>query len=159
MGVVNIRAAEPVELEALTDLWHEGWRDAHLAIVPADLAARRTRDSFRARLAAAIADVWVAAAGGALAGCYLLRDAELNQFYVARTARGTGAATTLIAEAEARLHARGVRRAWLTCAIGNERAARFYEKSGWTREGAIVDTLTTPAGPYQLEVWRYEKLL
>ena len=159
MDALTVRTAEPSELEELTDLWHEGWRDGHLAIVPADLAALRSRDSFRERLVGALAEVRVADYRGALAGFYLLRDAELYQFYVARAARGTGVAATLIADAEARLRARGIRRAWLTCAIGNERAARFYEKAGWTREATITDTLTTPAGPYQLEVWRYEKAL
>ena len=159
MSPVTIRDAEAAELDELTDLWHDGWRDAHLSIVPAELAALRTRDSFRARLAAAIRDARVAVDGAALAGFYLLRDAELNQFYVARAARGSGVAAALIADAEARLRARGVRRAWLTCAIGNDRAARFYEKSGWTNETTIVDTLTTPAGPYELTVWRFEKIL
>jgi GNAT superfamily N-acetyltransferase len=157
MSPVTIRDAEPAELEALTDLWHDGWRDAHLAIVSADLAALRTRDDFRARLSAALGGVRVAVDGAALAGFYLLRGAELNQFYVAPTARGTGVAGTLMADAEERLHGRGVRRAWLTCAIGNDRAARFYEKCGWTREATFVDTLTTPAGPYRLTVWRFEK--
>jgi GNAT superfamily N-acetyltransferase len=159
MAPVTIRAAEPAEIEPLTDLWHDGWRDGHLAIVPPDLAALRTRENFRARLADALSDVRVAVHGAALAGFYLLRDAELNQFYVARSARGTGVAVTLIADAEGRLRTRGVRRAWLTCAIGNDRAARFYEKSGWTREATIIDTLTTPAGPYRLPVWRFEKVL
>lgn len=54
------------------------------------------------------------------------------------------AAAALIGDAEARLAERGVETAWLACAIGNHRAARFYEKS---------------AGIFPLEVWRYEKRL
>jgi RimJ/RimL family protein N-acetyltransferase len=53
----------------------------------------------------------------------------------------------------------GVAVAWLACAIGNERAARFYEKRGWTRAGTIVNRLNTPEGEYLLDVWRYEKRL
>jgi GNAT superfamily N-acetyltransferase len=159
MDPVAIRDVEPSQLEDLTDLWLEGWRDGHLEIVPADLAALRTRESFRARLVEALAEVRVAEIGGALAGFYLLRDDELYQFYVARAARGTGVAASLMADAEARLRARGVRMAWLTCAVGNARAARFYEKAGWMRSATFTDTLTTPAGPYPLEVWRFEKTL
>jgi RimJ/RimL family protein N-acetyltransferase len=48
---------------------------------------------------------------------------------------------------------------WLACAIGNERAARFYEKSGWRRTGTMVSQLETPNGIFPLEVWRYEKRL
>jgi len=49
--------------------------------------------------------------------------------------------------------------AWLACAIGNERAARFYEKCGWRRVGKMINPLDTPDGVLPLEVWRYEKRL
>lgn len=154
-----IRNAEVADVDELASLWYEGWRDAHLAIVPADLCALRTLESFRTRLAAALRDVRVTGSSGSAAGFYMLRGHELYQFYVARAARGTGVAHVLIADAEAHLYARGTQLAWLTCAIGNDRAARFYEKCGWHHASTLVDTLSTPAGPYQLGVWRYEKAL
>ena len=49
--------------------------------------------------------------------------------------------------------------AWLGCAIGNSRAARFYEKSGWHLARSVVEQLETPGGPFPLELWRYEKRL
>jgi len=52
-----------------------------------------------------------------------------------------------------------VETAWLTCAIGNMRAARFYEKCGWQRVGTMINPLDTTAGIFPLEVWRYEKQL
>ena len=52
-----------------------------------------------------------------------------------------------------------MRRAWLACAIGNDRAARFYEKCGWTRMGTMINEAETSRGPFSLEVWRYEKQL
>lgn len=48
---------------------------------------------------------------------------------------------------------------WLACAIGNDRAARFYEKNGWRRAGTIINEADTERGPFPLEVWRYEKPL
>jgi ribosomal protein S18 acetylase RimI-like enzyme len=87
----------------------------------------------------------------------MLKGDELYQLYVSAEARGTGVAAALIADAEARLAAHGVRTAWLACAIGNDRAARFYEKSGWRRAGTVVSELDTPAGIFRLDVWRYEK--
>ncbi|WP_239025121.1 GNAT family N-acetyltransferase [Rhodoligotrophos defluvii] len=96
---------------------------------------------------------------GAPLGFYLLKGDELNQLYVGSEARGSGIASTLIAHAEARLRQIGVETAWLACAIGNERAARFYEKSGWCRSGVVVSRLPTPDGVVELEVWRYEKRL
>jgi hypothetical protein len=43
--------------------------------------------------------------------------------------------------------------------VGNHRAARFYEKSGWRLAGTVVDPAETSSGPFPLEVWRYEKRL
>ena len=48
-------------------------------------------------------------------------------------------------------------KSWLACAIGNERAAKFYEKHGWSRVGNMINQLPTPDGMFPLEVWRYEK--
>lgn len=68
-------------------------------------------------------------------------------------------AGALLADAEQRLGALGAVTAWLACAIGNARAARFYEKHGWRRVGNMVSQLPTPDGHFPLEVWRYEKSL
>jgi len=38
--------------------------------------------------------------------------------------------------------------AWLACAIGNERAARFYEKCGWHRTGVVTSRLDAPSGNF-----------
>src|SRR6185295_12224637 len=124
---MDIRPAEASELDALTTLWHDGWQDAHAAIVPAELALQRTLDSFRRRLTAALADLRVAGPLGAPLGFHQLKGDELYQLYVAAAARGTGVAAALIRDAEAQLAARGYATAWLACAIGNHRAARFYE--------------------------------
>jgi hypothetical protein len=49
--------------------------------------------------------------------------------------------------------------AWLACAIGNARAARFYEKSGWAMARVETVPTETSEGLFPLEVWRYEKRL
>jgi GNAT superfamily N-acetyltransferase len=89
----------------------------------------------------------------------MLKGDELYQFYVSSRARGTGVAAALMVDAEIRLRESGVRTAWLACAIGNDRAARFYEKSGWLRTGIMTDQLEVPNGSFALDVWRYEKSL
>jgi GNAT superfamily N-acetyltransferase len=152
-----IRTAEPGELDQLAQLWFDGWQDAHLRIVPAELAQHRTLGSFRQRLAALLADVRVAGPVGEPIGFHMIKDDELYQLYVAARARGTGVAAALIDDAETRLADDGVSTAWLGCAIGNVRAARFYEKRGWRRAGTMINRLETPAGIFPLEVWRYEK--
>jgi GNAT superfamily N-acetyltransferase len=156
---MEARSADPTEIDHLAMLWYEGWRDAHELIVPAELARVRTLDSFRERLRAALAEVHVVGPVGAPHGFSMLKDDELYQLFVGRQWRGTGIAAALIADAEARLAARNVETAWLACAIGNVRAARFYEKCGWHRAGIVVSQLETPEGVFALDVWRYEKRL
>jgi ribosomal protein S18 acetylase RimI-like enzyme len=154
-----VRAATRDELPALSRLWYDGWRDAHVKIVPESLARTRTIESFRERLSAALSNTRVLGPQDRPLGFHVTKGEELYQFYVAAEARGGGAAGVLMADAEESLAARGVKTAWLACAIGNDRAARFYEKSGWRRVGSIVESLETSEGPFDLEVWRYEKEL
>lgn len=154
-----VRDAQESEVEELATVWYQAWRDGHGAVVPAELTRRRTRERFRGRLQAALAEVRVVGSIGAPVGFSMLKGDELYQLFVSAQARGTGVAAALIADAEARLLTRGVETAWLTCAIGNDRAARFYEKCGWYRSGTVIEELDTPEGPIRLEVWRYEKHL
>lgn len=110
---MDVRSAEPSEIPRLAQLWLDAWRDAHAALVPAELLALRTLPSFTERLRRMLPNLRVV----------------------------------------------GVVVAWLSCAIGNKRAARFYEKWGWRRTGTMISRPETSAGPFPLEVWRYEKRL
>jgi len=156
---LHVRAADERELDRLARVWFDAWNDAHARIVSPELKRLRTLESFRDRLAAALPDVRVAGTPGAPVGFYVLKHDELYQLFVAAHARGTGVAAALIADAEATLAANGVQTAWLACAIGNDRAARFYEKRGWRRVGTMVNEAETSEGVFRLDVWRYEKAL
>jgi GNAT superfamily N-acetyltransferase len=155
----EVRAAAETELDHLAGLWHDSWRDAHAAIVPAELTRRRTLASFRDRLRAALPDVRVVGPLGSPAGLSIVKNDELYQLFVSAEWRGSGVAAALIADAESRIADKGFTTAWLACAIGNDRAARFYEKRGWHLAGTFVSRLETPNGTFLLEVWRYEKSL
>jgi GNAT superfamily N-acetyltransferase len=156
---MEIRAAEPADIDALTGLWKRGWHDAHDDLLPKALADLRTYDSFRERLLAGIEDLRVAGPVGAPLGFAFLKADELYQLYVVPEARGLGVAAVLIADAERQLAARGHAIAWLACAIGNDRAARFYEKSGWRRLGVERLEVETTSGLFPIQIWRYEKRL
>ena len=123
---------------------------------PNSHASARWR-AFASRMADHLSEVRVIGDVGDPLGFSMTKDDELYQLYVSAKARGTGAAQKLIAEVEERLASRGVRTAWLGCAIGNDRAARFYEKSGWHLARNFVSELPVPDGIFKLEVWRYEK--
>jgi ribosomal protein S18 acetylase RimI-like enzyme len=156
---MDVRPAEEFEIDHLARIWYDGWQDAHAQILPAELKRHRTLESFRQRLQAALPNVRAAGPAGAPVGFCILKGDELYQLYVSARSRGSGVAAALIADAEDRLSERGVDAGWLACAIGNERAARFYEKQGWRRVGTMVNHLETPDGTVPLEVWRYEKSL
>jgi len=156
---MNIRDAKLSEIGQLEKIWYDGWQDAHAQILPAELARQRTLESFGERLRASFAGVRVVGPADTPVGFYMLKGDELYQFYVSSQARGSGVATALIVDAENRLAESGVRTARLGCAIGNDRAARFYEKRGWQRTGIVTEQLEVPNGSFALDVWRYEKSL
>jgi GNAT superfamily N-acetyltransferase len=157
--VIRRKTRRTTECEELATLWHQAWHDAHAQIVPRELTRLRPVEHFRQRIEAALADARVVGPVGAPQGLCLIKGAQLYQLFVARAARGTGVAAALIDEAEARLERQGVETAWLACAIGNVRAARFYEKRGWHQTGTTVNAAETASGNFVLQVWRYEKTL
>jgi GNAT superfamily N-acetyltransferase len=156
---VVIRRALESEIDALARLWHDSWRDAHAAVVPEELKRIRTPENFRRRMADMIPKVRVAGPVGSPQGFYMNDKDELSQLFVSADARGKGVAAALIADAERELAGRRIETAWLACAIGNDRAARFYEKSGWRRMGEYTVELPTEEGVIKLNVWRFEKKL
>ena len=156
---MHVRAPEEQEIGHLAKMWFDGWHEAHADILPVELTRLRTLESFRERLLAALSDIRVVGPPGAPMGFSIVKGDELYQLYVAAASRGTGAAAALIGDVEARLAERGVQTAWLACAIGNHRAARFYEKRGWRQAGTIAYPAETANGTFGLEVWRYEKSL
>jgi GNAT superfamily N-acetyltransferase len=156
---MDVRDAERSEIDLLAQLWYDGWQDAHAQILPAELARLRTLESFRERLEGLLPAVRVVGRRDEPLGFCIIKDDELYQLFVSARARGSGVAAALIADAERRLAENGTETAWLACAIGNHRAARFYEKSGWHRTGTMINNAETANGVFPLEVWRYEKVL
>jgi ribosomal protein S18 acetylase RimI-like enzyme len=156
---MQVRPANPSEIPALAKVWYDAWRDAHSTTLPEQLIRVRTLQSFHDRLARDLSPVRVIGPVGAPVGLCTVKGDELYQLFVAAAARGTGAARALLLDGEHRLATNGVKIAWLSCAIGNDRAARFYEKMGWKKAGTMVADLETTEGPFRLESWRFEKIL
>ena len=159
MTDLPLRDAGPADVDALLALWHAGWHEAHAAILPAELTARRTPEDFAHRLPPLMTNVRTTGAIGRPLGlCVTLGD-DLNQFYVAPEARGSGVAAQLLADGEARIAARGHGVARLDVAIGNARAERFYAKHGWQSAGPVETTLKTSVGDFRLTLLRMTKPL
>jgi GNAT superfamily N-acetyltransferase len=133
-----LRPATADDVDAVTDLFHEGWHDVHPGLVPDGLTDRRTREAFRERVTHRVAetdDTTVAEVDGAVAGFIMVSGDEAEQVYVGRAFRGSGVAGVLLTEAEHQIAAAGHDVAFLAVVRGNERAQAFYAKQGWVDEG------------------------
>jgi GNAT superfamily N-acetyltransferase len=156
---MQIRNAVPGDVVRLAEIWHSGYHEAHAALLPASLTRLRTVGSLTERLHDDLSRTRVADSGGVARGFCVTKGNELYQIFVESTARGSGIAESLLHDAEQRLTLEGVERAFLACAIGNVRAARFYEKRGWHHSGNFLNKVTAADQNFSIEVWRFEKNL
>jgi ribosomal protein S18 acetylase RimI-like enzyme len=156
---VELRGASFDDVEAVASIWRDGWPDGHLGNVPDELVAARTPESFSSRAAQRVGDTVVAVVGGAVAGFVMVVDDEVEQVYVSSRHRGSGVAAALLGEAERRVRTNGHERAWLAVVAGNARARRFYERMGWTYEGAFDYPAASSGGTIPVPCVRYVRRL
>jgi putative acetyltransferase len=157
-----LRPATPADVDAIADVFHRGWHDAHPGHVPEGLTQRRTREAFGDRVAQRVAETdetTVAEVDGRIAGFIMVSGDEAEQVYVDRPYRGTGLAAALLAEAERQIAEAGYDVAWLAVVRGNERARAFYAKQGWVDEGdleypvtALGETFISPCRRFTKQV-------
>jgi ribosomal protein S18 acetylase RimI-like enzyme len=153
--VLTVRAARPEDAGEIVRINVHGWQRAYTGIVPEDVLSGmdidgRT-DRFRVRLAKPGAfEVLVAVEGDDTVGYVSIgpyrigqRDDALHRevgevlaIYVDPPHWGTGAGRALMDAALARLAARGFRSVRLWVLVDNRRARRFYERAGFTADGA-----------------------
>ena len=151
-----LRAATLDDVERIAALWHDGWIDGHLGRVPEVLYAHRGRESFLQRVPPRIPSTTVAALGGEIVGFVTVQDDEVEQLYVAASARGGGVAGILLRHGE-HVIAEHYATAWLAVVVGNARARRFYAREGWSDAAALDYPAETAAGPFIIPCRRYEK--
>lgn len=154
----RLRAASATDAEAIAAIWHRGWEDGHLGHVPAALHPHRRLPDFQRRVPPRLAKTTVATIGSRVVGFVMLREDELEQLYVAESARGSGVAAALIRLGERQIAAR-FDRAWLAVAVGNMRARRFYARQGWQDAGALDYLAETTSGSMIVPCQRFEKQL
>jgi len=150
---VLLRPAEPTDLPVVGALHHRSRAAAYRDIVPADALASIS--------GAALASWWierwpherdshlltVAERDHRIAGfSYLGPDedsapgvGELYAIHLDPAEQGRGVGKALMVDALAKLHQQGWRRAVLWVLADNAHARRFYERGGWTPDGAARD--------------------
>ena len=154
----TLRPATMNDMDAMAEVWHQGWVDGHVGHVPAALHPHRTRDHFLRRVPERIPSTTVAVIDARVVGFVTVRDDEVNQLFVAREARGVGVASALLRHAEGVI-ARQADVAWLAVANGNARARRFYEREGWQDVAAIDYQAEIEGGTIAVPCRRYERIL
>lgn len=153
---MQIRPATTNDTQAIAQMWHSGWHQAHAAVVDADLVRLRIPSEFAARTTAHLSQTHVALIDDEIAGFFMIQGDELYQFYVGATHQGRGVAGALMVAAEAAMAGRV---AHLACSVGNARAAAFYRKAGWTHVSTGPYEVETSDGPREVQEWRFEKAL
>lgn len=159
VGHVELRQAVPDDAPGIADVWHAAWGDGHHGLVPPELEAVRTRESFGPRAASRVPNTTVAVADGDVVGFVTIHDDEVEQVFVSATHRGSGLATHLLSDGEDRVSEAGHAEAWLAVVAGNGRARRFYERQDWSDAGPLDYQAETEAGPVPVPVRRYVKRL
>jgi len=155
---ITLRAASRADAADIAAVWHRGWSDGHLGNVPEALHAHRRLVDFQKRVPPRIPTTTVAMVGQEIVGFVTVHDNEVEQLYVAASARGAGVAAALLRHGEKVISAR-YPKAWLAVAVGNARARRFYAREGWSDAEALDYPAETAAGPVMVACRRYEKVV
>jgi ribosomal protein S18 acetylase RimI-like enzyme len=142
----TLRPATSEDAEDIATVWHRGWIDGHLGHVPEALHAHRRLSDFRERVPPRLPTTTVATLDSRVVGFVTVHEDEVEQLYVAESARGSGLAAELLRHGEKVIAARHPL-AWLAVAVGNARARRFYARQGWVDAGHLDYGAETSSGP------------
>ncbi len=157
---MNLRPACCQDIYHIAKVWHEGWKDGHTGLVPDELYQYRTFDSFIPRVEERIKDTLVSeSADDEINGFVTVKGNELEQIFVAQSYRGTGLAKKLIKAGEDMLLKNGQTDVYLVVVVGNDRARKFYEKSGWILEDAVDYMAQIQSGKLPVKCLKFTKKL
>jgi ribosomal protein S18 acetylase RimI-like enzyme len=143
---VEVRKAAVADAGAIATVHVRTWQEAYAHVFDAERLARIDPERRRAHWERGIAAgeaVFVAEDEGRVVGFVSIgasrerdEEGELFAIYVLPEAWGSGAGAALMREAIGALRAAGHREAILWVLEDNPRARRFYEREGWSLDGA-----------------------
>jgi GNAT superfamily N-acetyltransferase len=152
-AAATIRAARPEDARPVAEVHVDSWRHTYRGVLPDEYLDRLSVDDRESMWLGAFADpdpksgALVAEADGHLVGFASFgpsRDedapdgtGEVPAIYVEPAALGTGVGRELFAAVTETLRDAGFTRATLWVLEANASARRFYEKAGWSWDGAV----------------------
>lgn len=152
MGSVTVRRAQRGDVEAIAAIHAASWQATYAGMMDAaslegmTAASRqpmweRILESGDARFAVFVAEVNGAVVGFCSVGPSRTVDdaGELYTIYLEPGREGKGLGHALLTAAEDALRRQGYRLATLWVLQENRVARRFYERHGWTADGAVQD--------------------
>jgi GNAT superfamily N-acetyltransferase len=170
---VRIRAATVADARSIAGVHVRSWRWAYRGLIPDGFLEKLSVDDretkWRERLAEPVARFGCLVAddddGGVVGFASFGPPAdapaapdgagELYAIYLEEAVAGTGVGRALLAGATESLRGVGFGSAFLWVLAANARARRFYEKAGWTRDGAesthLIDCANEPIVRYVLQ--------
>lgn len=152
---VAIRVARPEDARAIAEVHVEGWRWAYRGLVPdayldgLDVDARERMWAEGLGRSSVAWACFVAEDGGRVVGFVACGPpepghaqappaaGEVYALYVRQDVQGTGVGRALFGQAVAALAERGFRTSVLWVLEANFLARRFYERAGWSWDGAV----------------------
>jgi GNAT superfamily N-acetyltransferase len=171
---VRIREATPADARGIAEVHVGSWRWAYRGIIPDAALGRLSVDDREQTWCERLTDpagderclvvedpagrVVGFAAFGSPSDPATSPDAagEVYAIYLDEGIAGTGVGRDLFAGAAQALRGLGYRRAFLWVLSANERGRRFYEKAGWTFDGAesthLIDCANEPVVRYAADL-------
>lgn len=128
---LELRRGRPEDTRAVTELLHVAWHQTYDRVLPTQLTAPRTRDSFRDRIASGIDRAWLAWLGPRLVGYMKLTANCIDELWVAPGHQRRGVGSRLLQQALTDFRAAGYQGVQAGCEDFNRAACGFFERQGW----------------------------
>ncbi len=164
--MTRVRAAEPRDAAAIAALQVRAWRWAYAHLLPEEFLAGLSEEQRHERwsmwlehpppgFGAVVAQegdapIGFASHGPARGAGYGDGTAELFTLYIEPDRVGTGVGRALLEEVMASMVAGGAGEAVLWVFADNPRTRRFYERAGWTADGATQVEVMGGVAPQQV---------
>ena len=101
----------------------------------------------------------MAKSNGAILGFCLIKENEIYQFYVAKAAQGTGAASALMRRSRRTQTDARFDHAFVAVDKASARAMGLYEKASFFNDGVRVIDFATSQGPFAYECFIFKTKL